>query len=199
MEFFPLLELPEEIQAVVVERAACNSIQDLFGLKASSRSMKALAERRGVYHFLDVLSVPWGLNMPSELLKACYAEGNPSTLYIKGVQFFYTFDLKEERLSLMKRAADAGYERAVYTHAMTRAIFWGEGNSSNVGPLPSDTFSFAQNGLYLSGSGSKLSVGNGPVFNPVISPNSTKLNLIGSSTTRLHISFLCTRSCLHSR
>ncbi|KAH0922598.1 hypothetical protein HID58_022616 [Brassica napus] len=47
MEFFPLLELPEEIQAVVVERAACNSIQDLFGLKASSRSMKALAERRG--------------------------------------------------------------------------------------------------------------------------------------------------------
>ncbi|KAL0717157.1 hypothetical protein Bca4012_066479 [Brassica carinata] len=80
MEFFPLLELSEEIQAVVVERAARNSIQDLYGLKASSRSMKALAERRGVYHFLDVLSVPWGLNMPSELLKACYAEGNPSTL-----------------------------------------------------------------------------------------------------------------------
>ncbi|CAF2100158.1 unnamed protein product [Brassica rapa subsp. narinosa] len=195
MEFFPLLELPEEIQAVVVERAARNSIQDLFGLKASSRSMKALAKRSGVYHFLDVLSVPWGLNMPSELLKACYAEGNPSTLYIKGVQFFYSFDLKEEGLSLMKRAADAGYEGAVYTHAMTRAIFWGKGKY--LCRIPSDTFSFAQNGLYLSGS--KLSVGNGPVFNPVISPNSTKLNLIASSTTRLHISFLCTRSCLHSR
>lgn len=51
MKFFPLLELPEEIQAVVVERAARDSIQDLFRLKASSRSMKALAERRGVYHF----------------------------------------------------------------------------------------------------------------------------------------------------
>ncbi|CAN7120575.1 unnamed protein product, partial [Brassica rapa subsp. narinosa] len=125
--FFPLLELPEEIQAVVVERAARNSIQDLYGLKASSRSMKALAERRKVCHFLDVLSVPWGLNMPSELLKACYGEGNPSTLYIKGVQFFYSLDLHEEGLSLMKRAADAGYERAVYTHAMTRAIFEGEG------------------------------------------------------------------------
>ncbi|CAF2100100.1 unnamed protein product [Brassica rapa subsp. narinosa] len=197
MEFFPLLELPEEIQAVVVERAARNSIQDLFGLKASSRSMKALAKRRGVYHFLDVLSVPWELNMPYELLKACYAERNPSTLYIKGVQFFYSFDLKEEGLSLMKRAADAGYEGAVYTYAMTRAIFWGEGKY--LSRIPSDTFSFAQNGLYLSGSGSKLSVGNGPVFNPVISPNSTKLNLIASSTTRLHISFLCTRSCLHSR
>ncbi|CAG7885041.1 unnamed protein product [Brassica rapa] len=126
MEFFPLLELPEEIQAVVVERAARNSIQDLYGLKASSRSMKALAERRGFYHFLDVLSVPWGLNMSSELLKACYDEENPSTLYIKGVQFFYSLDLHEEGLSLMKRAADAGYERAVYTHAMTRAIFEGE-------------------------------------------------------------------------
>ncbi|CAN7120689.1 unnamed protein product, partial [Brassica rapa subsp. narinosa] len=37
--------------AVVVERAAHNSIQDLYGLKASSRSMKALAERCGVLPF----------------------------------------------------------------------------------------------------------------------------------------------------
>ncbi|CAN6844995.1 unnamed protein product [Brassica oleracea] len=123
MEYFPLLEFPEEIQALVVERVARNSFQDLYGLKASSKSMKALAERRGVYHFYDVLFVPWGLNMPSSLLKSCYAEGNPSTLYIRGVQFFFSFGLKEEGLSLMKRAADAGYERAVYTHAMTRAIF----------------------------------------------------------------------------
>ncbi|CDY65419.1 BnaAnng20500D [Brassica napus] len=65
--------------------------------------------------------------MPSELLKACYDEENPSTLYIKGVQFFYSLDLYEEGLSLMKRAADAGYERAVYTHAITQAIFEGEG------------------------------------------------------------------------
>ncbi|CAN6822995.1 unnamed protein product [Brassica oleracea var. botrytis] len=89
--------------------------------------MKALAERRGVYHFYDVLSVPWGLNMPSSLLKSCNAEGNPSTLYIKGVQFFFSFGRKEEGLSLMKRAADAGYERVVYTHAMTREIFCCDG------------------------------------------------------------------------
>ncbi|CAN6815598.1 unnamed protein product, partial [Brassica oleracea] len=122
-----LLELPEEIQALVVEHVARNSFQDLCGLKASSKSMKALAERRGVYHFYDVLSVPWGLNMPSSLLKSCNAEGNPSTLYIKGVQFFFSFGRKEEGLSLMKRAADAGYERVVYTHAMTREIFCCDG------------------------------------------------------------------------
>ncbi|KAF2552954.1 hypothetical protein F2Q68_00034108 [Brassica cretica] len=40
--------------------------------------------------------------MPSELLKTCYAERNPSTLYVKGVQFFFSFRLKEEGLSLMK-------------------------------------------------------------------------------------------------
>ncbi|KAF3503419.1 hypothetical protein F2Q69_00044393 [Brassica cretica] len=119
MEYFPLLELPEEIQALVVERVARNSFQDLYVLKASSKSMKVLAERRGVYYFYDVLSVPWGLNMPSQLLKSCYAEGNPSTLYIKGVQFYFTFGLHDEGLSLMKRASDAGYERAVYTHAIT--------------------------------------------------------------------------------
>ncbi|KAG2308078.1 hypothetical protein Bca52824_027826 [Brassica carinata] len=127
MEYFPLLELLGDIQALVVERVACNSFQDLYGLKASSRSMKALTEGRRVYHVLDVLSVLWGLNMSSELLKTCYAERNPSTLYIKCVEFLFTHGLKEERLSLMKRAADAGYERAVYTHAMTRAIFWCDG------------------------------------------------------------------------
>ncbi|CAG7888935.1 unnamed protein product [Brassica rapa] len=113
--------------ALVVERVACNSFQDLYGLKTSSKSMKGLAERRGGYYFYDVLSVPWGLNMPSQLLKSCYAEGNPSTLYIKGVQFYFTFDLQEEGLSLMKRAADARYEPAVYTHAITQAIFLCDG------------------------------------------------------------------------
>ncbi|CAN6930820.1 unnamed protein product [Brassica oleracea] len=130
MKYFPLLELPEEIQALVVERVARNSFQDLYGLKASSKSMKALAERRGVYYFYDVLYVPWGLNMPSQLLKSCYAEGNPSTLYIKGVQFYFTFDL-QEGLSLMKHAADAGYEHAVYTHAITQAIFLCDGQYFN--------------------------------------------------------------------
>ncbi|CAN6972834.1 unnamed protein product [Brassica rapa subsp. trilocularis] len=89
MEYFPLLELLEDLQAMVVERVARNSFQDLYRLRASSRSMKALAEMR------------------------------------RGVQFFYSYDEQDYGLSLIKRAADAGYERAVYTHAMTQAIFYG--------------------------------------------------------------------------
>ncbi|KAL0749721.1 hypothetical protein Bca101_031724 [Brassica carinata] len=64
--------------------------------------------------------------MPSELFKTCYTERNPSTLYMKGVQFFFIFNLQEEGLAFMKLAADEGYERAVYTYAMTRKIFWGD-------------------------------------------------------------------------
>ncbi|KAG2238905.1 hypothetical protein Bca52824_089765 [Brassica carinata] len=97
MEYFPLLELFKK--TLVVERVARNSFQDLYGLKASSKSMKALAERRGVYHFYDVLYVPWELNMPSSLLKSCYTEGNPSTLYIKGVRLFFSFALKKKDFS----------------------------------------------------------------------------------------------------
>ncbi|KAF2542768.1 hypothetical protein F2Q70_00036092 [Brassica cretica] len=53
------------------------------------------------------------LNMPPELFKTCYVERNPSTLYMKGVQFFFTFNLQEEGLAFMKLATDEGYERAV--------------------------------------------------------------------------------------
>ncbi|CAN7057153.1 unnamed protein product, partial [Brassica oleracea var. botrytis] len=81
--------MPEEIQALVVKRVAGNSFQDLYGLRASCKLMKALEDRRRVCHFYDVLSVPWGLNMHAELLKTCYAGRNPSTVYIKGVQFFF--------------------------------------------------------------------------------------------------------------
>ncbi|CAG7870301.1 unnamed protein product [Brassica rapa] len=45
MDYFPILELPEEIQALVVERVAGNSFTDLYGLRASCKTMKALAER----------------------------------------------------------------------------------------------------------------------------------------------------------
>ncbi|KAL0898595.1 hypothetical protein Bca101_082556 [Brassica carinata] len=62
--------------------------------------------------------------MPSQFLKTCYAERNPSTLYIKGVQFFYSFSLKKQGLSLMKRAGDAGYERAVIGK-LVRSVKWG--------------------------------------------------------------------------
>ncbi|KAG2314928.1 hypothetical protein Bca52824_018050 [Brassica carinata] len=92
-----------------------------------SKWMKALADRRRVYHFFDVLSVPWGLGMPSLFLKTCYEERNPSTIYIKGVHFFFSFGFKEEGLSLLKQAADVGYEHAVYLHAITRVIYWSDG------------------------------------------------------------------------
>ena len=126
MNYFPILELPEEIQSLGVERVAGNSFTDLYGLRASCKTMKALAERSRVNHFYDVLSVPRRLNMPPDLFKTCFAERNPSTLYMKGVQFFFTFNLQEEGLAFMKLAADEGYERAVYTYAMTRKIFWGD-------------------------------------------------------------------------
>ncbi|KAF3591459.1 hypothetical protein DY000_02021497 [Brassica cretica] len=64
--------------------------------------------------------------MPSELLKTCYAERNPSTLYVKGVQFFFPFRSKEEGLSLMKRATDAGYECALIVK-LVRSVKWGWG------------------------------------------------------------------------
>ncbi|CAF2075184.1 BnaC01g43010D [Brassica napus] len=73
MNYFPILELPEEIQALVVERVAGNSFTDLYGLRASSKTMKALAERSRINHFYDVLSIPRRLNMPPELFKNCYA------------------------------------------------------------------------------------------------------------------------------
>ena len=114
----------KEIQGLVVERVTGHSFKDLYGLRASCKLMKALAERRTVYHFYDVLYVPQGLNMPAELLKTCYGERKPSALYINGVQFFFTLNLQEEGLCLIKLAADAGYECVVYTHAMNRKIIW---------------------------------------------------------------------------
>ncbi|WZZ86839.1 hypothetical protein YC2023_115418 [Brassica napus] len=116
MDYFSILELLEKIQTVVVERVIGNSFQDLYGLRASCKLIKALADRHSECHFYDVLFVPCGLNMPAELLKTCYAERNPSKLYMKGVQFFFTFNLQEEGLAFMKLAADEGYERAVYTY-----------------------------------------------------------------------------------
>ncbi|KAF8093926.1 hypothetical protein N665_0374s0018 [Sinapis alba] len=117
-------EIEKEIQALVVERVAANSFEDLYRLRATCKSMKALTERPGVYASFDIFNFPWYVHMPHFLLQSCYTNGNPSTLYIKGVQYFFTFGLQEEGLALMKRAADAGLERALYTYAMTRKIFW---------------------------------------------------------------------------
>nr|VDD48772.1 unnamed protein product [Brassica oleracea] len=51
MDYFLILELREEIQALVVERVAGNSFQDLYGLRASCKLIKALAYWRSVCHF----------------------------------------------------------------------------------------------------------------------------------------------------
>ncbi|KAL0898511.1 hypothetical protein Bca101_082472 [Brassica carinata] len=67
MEYFPLLELPEDIQVLVVERVARVGYT-IFSM---------------CYPFLGI--------------------------------------------SICLRAADAGYERAVYLHAITRVIFWSDG------------------------------------------------------------------------
>ncbi|CAN7077023.1 unnamed protein product [Brassica oleracea var. botrytis] len=58
MDYFSILELPEEIQALVVECVAGNSFQDLYGLRASCKLINALADQRSVCHFYDVFSVP---------------------------------------------------------------------------------------------------------------------------------------------
>ncbi|KAG2307036.1 hypothetical protein Bca52824_026784 [Brassica carinata] len=65
--------------------------------------------------------------MPSQFLKTCYEEGNPSTIYLKGAQFFFSWCFKEEGFYLLKQAACAGYERDVYLHAITRVIYWSDG------------------------------------------------------------------------
>ncbi|CAN6871960.1 unnamed protein product [Brassica oleracea] len=80
--------------------------------------------QRGMYGSFDLFKYPWHVGRRNLLLIRCYAEGNPSCLYIKGVEYFYGLNREKEGLGLLKRAADAGYERALYTYAMTRKIFW---------------------------------------------------------------------------
>ncbi|CAF1704721.1 unnamed protein product [Brassica oleracea] len=81
MDYFPILELPEEIQALVVERVAGNSFTDLYGLRASCKTMKALAERSREYFarftresvdrigkLVRSLKWAWGLSHSDEFL-----------------------------------------------------------------------------------------------------------------------------------
>ncbi|KAL0864448.1 hypothetical protein Bca101_043566 [Brassica carinata] len=124
MEQFPVTTLPEEIQASVAERVGANSVADLYRLGATCKSMKELTDRAGFYAALDVFTFPSHLQMSDGVMQACYANGNPSILFLKGVQVFYTFDLQDEGLALIKRAADAGFERALNTYAMTHKVFW---------------------------------------------------------------------------
>ncbi|CAN6918041.1 unnamed protein product [Brassica oleracea] len=124
MSQFPILALPSEVQPLVVQRVANNSFADLYRLQSTCKSMLALADQRGVYGSFDLFKYPWHVGRRNLLLRRCYTEGNPSCIYIKGVEYIYGLDREKEGLGLLKRAADAGYERALYTYAMTRKIFW---------------------------------------------------------------------------
>ena len=123
MSQFPILALPSEVQALVVQRVANNSFADLYRLRSTCKSMRALADDGGVYASFNLYNYPWYLGTQHLLLRRCYEEGNPSTLYVKGVEYFCGLDRLDEGLRLLKRAANAGNERAFYTYAMTRKIF----------------------------------------------------------------------------
>ncbi|KAF3579595.1 hypothetical protein DY000_02029116 [Brassica cretica] len=122
MAAYPILDLPPVLQALVVQRVAKKFFADLYRLRSSCKSMRALANEGGVYASFDLFNYPWYLGRRHMLLRRCYEEGNPSTLYVKGLEYFYGLDRLDEGLRLLKRAADAGYERAFYTYAMTRKI-----------------------------------------------------------------------------
>ncbi|KAJ4882190.1 putative F-box protein [Raphanus sativus] len=130
MTEFPIENLPTDLQGFVVQRVARNGCQDLFTLRFTSKSMRSLSYDAEVYASFDMLSIPWRMGMFKlpPLLRRCYQEGNPSTLYIKGVEYFYRQDRQVEGLSLIKRAADAGYQPASYTYTMTTKIWGGDGD-----------------------------------------------------------------------
>ncbi|WZZ71555.1 hypothetical protein YC2023_082925 [Brassica napus] len=92
MSQFPILALPSEVQALVVQRVANNSFADLYRLRSTCKSMLALADQRGMYGSFDLFKYPWHVGRRNLLLIRCYAEGNPSCLYIKGVECFYGLD-----------------------------------------------------------------------------------------------------------
>ncbi|WZZ48973.1 hypothetical protein YC2023_049080 [Brassica napus] len=112
MTQFPILDLPPVLQALVVQRVAKNSFADLYRLRSTCKSMRALADKGGVYASFHLFNYPWSLGRRHTLLRRCYEEGNPSTLYVKGVEYFCGLDRLDEGLRLLKRAANAGYERA---------------------------------------------------------------------------------------
>ncbi|CAG7901024.1 unnamed protein product [Brassica rapa] len=130
MEQFPILSLPLEVQGLVVKRVAHNSFEDLFRLRATCKAMRSLADDEDVYASFDLFKYPWKLNgfRLRYLLRRCYAQGNPSTLYIKGVEYFYRRNMYVEGLDLMKREADVGFERASYTYAMTSKLWDDDGD-----------------------------------------------------------------------
>ncbi|KAJ4885534.1 F-box protein [Raphanus sativus] len=123
MPEFSILSLPTEVQALVVQRVTQNSFGDLYRLRATCKSMQALGDDRRVYATLDFFKHPSNVRMSRRLLARSLREGNRSTLYIKGVDLFYVHESHQEGLALIRSAADAGCERALYTYAMTMKIY----------------------------------------------------------------------------
>ncbi|CAN6924656.1 unnamed protein product [Brassica oleracea] len=98
--------------------------QDHDGEQETKTDVEYENQRLWMYGSFDLFKYPWHVGRRNFLLRRCYAEGNPSFLYIKVVEYFYGLDREKEGLGLLKRAADAGYKRVLYTYAMTRKIFW---------------------------------------------------------------------------
>ncbi|KAG2306565.1 hypothetical protein Bca52824_026313 [Brassica carinata] len=74
MQEFPILSLPTEIQALVVERVAHNSLVDLYRLCATRKS--SVGRGVGVYASLDMFKDPLYVGMGYLLLRRCYDAGN---------------------------------------------------------------------------------------------------------------------------
>ncbi|CAN7028888.1 unnamed protein product [Brassica oleracea var. botrytis] len=60
-----------------------------------------------IYAAFDLFKFPWYVSKRNLLLRRCFEEANPSTLYVKGVEYFSRLDRHVEGLALIKRAAGA--------------------------------------------------------------------------------------------
>ena len=74
MPEFPILMLPREVQALVVQRVAHNSFQDFYRLRVSCKAMRALADEDMVYASFDLFKHPSYFRVRSSLLRRCFRE-----------------------------------------------------------------------------------------------------------------------------
>ncbi|KAF3537588.1 hypothetical protein F2Q69_00021828 [Brassica cretica] len=86
--------------------------------------MQEITLSSGVYASLNVFNWPSHIPRPLRLYEECFAHGSPSTLYLKGSQYFFLYGFEEEGLALIKTAADKSFEISMYTYAMVRKAFW---------------------------------------------------------------------------
>jgi len=76
------LDLPSEIQQLIVSCVAKNSFQDLYRLRSTCKSMRTLADTPDVYSSFDLYKYPWWTGLRDTLLRRCYDIGGriPSKL-----------------------------------------------------------------------------------------------------------------------